>query len=288
MGIYRSLGWEMAGHRYEAVLPARALRSMPGPELLDSQALKAVRRPGPDDAAEVSAVAGRVYELARDSGPAIFDEAIMRRWLAGADAYTYLAPDGFLAYRWQRGHDEIYVEQALAASAQTTAALWSVVASHSSVAGTVRAQVGPSDPFWWLLREREANVAERDSWMLRLLDAPAAIAARGFPAAASLAVPLVIADDLCPANTGRWELTVRAGAGFLSAYGTGRGASSGHAVTHEAGVPLILGARGLAALYAGTPVATLRRAGLAEGGSADGDAALDAAFAATPYMLDNF
>jgi hypothetical protein len=44
----------------------------------------------------------------------------------------------------------------------------------------------------------------------------------------------------------------------------------------------------VAALYAGTPVVTLRQAGLAFGGSPDDDAALDAAFAATPYMLDSF
>jgi hypothetical protein len=35
-------------------------------------------------------------------------------------------------------------------------------------------------------------------------------------------------------------------------------------------------------------MATLRRAGLADGGGPAGDAALDAAFAATPYMLDSF
>jgi hypothetical protein len=35
-------------------------------------------------------------------------------------------------------------------------------------------------------------------------------------------------------------------------------------------------------------VATLRRAGLAVGGSQDADAALDGAFAATPFMLDGF
>ena len=52
--------------------------------------------------------------------------------------------------------------------------------------------------------------------------------------------------------------------------------------------PLALSARGLAALYAGTPVATLRRAGLADGGSPAADAALDGAFAATPFMLDGF
>ena len=49
-----------------------------------------------------------------------------------------------------------------------------------------------------------------------------------------------------------------------------------------------LGARGLAALYAGTPLVTLRQAGLVSGGAAEGDAVLDAAFAATPYMLDSF
>jgi hypothetical protein len=55
-----------------------------------------------------------------------------------------------------------------------------------------------------------------------------------------------------------------------------------------AGHPLRLGARGLAALYAGTPVATLRTAGLAAGGTTESDAALDSAFAATAYMLDTF
>jgi hypothetical protein len=49
-----------------------------------------------------------------------------------------------------------------------------------------------------------------------------------------------------------------------------------------------VGARGLAALYAGTPLVTLRQAGLVSGGSPPDDAALDAAFAATPYMLDDF
>ncbi len=44
----------------------------------------------------------------------------------------------------------------------------------------------------------------------------------------------------------------------------------------------------MAALYAGTPLATLRLAGLASGGTQETDAALDAAFAATPYLLDEF
>jgi predicted acetyltransferase len=290
MTIYRSLGWEIAGHRHEAVLPSRALSAMARPE---PGAAAGIRRPGPDDAAEVLQVVGRAHRDARDCGPITWDEATMRRWLtrpgryADTDKYGYLAPDGFLGYRWRHGHDEIFVERVVASSAATTRALWALAASNSTVAETVRAQVGPSDPLWWMLREQDANVAERESWMLRLLDAPAAIAARGFPAT-DLAVPLQITDDLRPANSGQWDLTVRAGLGRLSRSRTGASSPSPAAASPRGQAPLELGARGLAALYAGTPVATLRRAGLADGGSPDADAALDGAFAATPFMLDGF
>lgn len=52
--------------------------------------------------------------------------------------------------------------------------------------------------------------------------------------------------------------------------------------------PVSLGARGFAALYAGTPVQTLRTAGLADGGDPVTDDALDCAFAGTPFLLDYF
>jgi predicted acetyltransferase len=287
--IYRSLGWEIAGHRHQAVLPARAMSSLARPDLKAA----GIRRPGPGDAAEVLEVIGRAHEAARDCGPITYDEATVRRWLtapgryADKDRYAYLAPDGFLGYRWHRGNDEIFVERVAAASAGTTRALWAVVASNASVIEAVRAQVGPSDPLWWMLREQDASIADRESWMLRLLDAPAAIAARGFPAT-DLAVPLHITDELRPANSGRWDLTVRAGEGRLSRSRTEQVSAPADPVCPGGYAPLALGARGLAALYAGTPVATLRRAGLADGGSQAADAALDGAFAATPFMLDGF
>ena len=288
MTIYRSLGWEIAGHLHEAVMPSRALGALPRADVKAAE----VRRPGPDDAAEVLEVIGRAHRDARDCGPVSWDEVTMRRWLtrpgtyADRDRYAYLARDGFLAYHWRNGHDEIVVGRLVASTAADTAALWAVAASNASVAETVRAVVGPSDPLWWMLREQDADIAERESWMLRLLDAPAAIAARGFPAT-DLAVPLQIADDLRPANAGRWELTVRSGRGSLTRYRTGQ-VHAPAAPASPGGPALELGARGLAALYAGTPVATLRRAGLAAGGSPAADAALDAAFAATSFMLDAF
>jgi predicted acetyltransferase len=317
--IYRSLGWEVAGHRHEAVLPSRSLFALAKPDLPPPAGeFGPLRRPGPGDAAEVIDVIGRAHAAARDCGPVTYDEATVRRRLtrpgqyADADRYAYLAPDGFLGYGWQRGHDVIFVEHLTAVSAQTTRALWGLVASSSTVAETVQAQVGPADPLFWLIREGDANITERESWMLRLLDAPAAIAARGFPAT-NITVPLHITDDQRPANSGRWDLTVQSGQGSLvrtiranapghldappgqtppapdsSGQPPPPPGSSGHAPDPRGRVPLALGSRGLAALYAGTPVATLRRAGLAAGGDAAADAALDGAFAATPFMLDGF
>jgi hypothetical protein len=139
------------------------------------------------------------------------------------EQYAYLAPDGFLGYRWHHGHDTIFVERVVASSAAT-----------------------------------------------------------------DLAVPLLITDDLRPANAGRWDLTVRVGEGRLSRSRTDTPSASPAGSSPGAQAPLALGARGLAALYAGTPVATLRRTGLADGDSPDADAAFDGAFAATPFMLDGF
>lgn len=300
MPLYRSLGWELAGARDTAVIPARSLLRLVPPDALspqdgaDSQPsdprLPELRRAGPGDAEAVIALLGRVHEAARDCGPITWDAASAADWLADPGLYAYLTEDGFLAYRWQRGNEELYAERAEAISARTARTLWTQLGSHASIAGKVFARTGPASAFWWLTRERDADIAHRSLWMLRVIDAPAAIAARGFPAATSLSVPLRIADDVRPANSGCWQLSVAGGAGTLDPLGPGApNAPAGTADTAApAGTAVTLTARGLAALYAGTPLGTLRQAGLAAGGTAGDDAALDAAFAATPYMLDAF
>jgi predicted acetyltransferase len=283
MPLYRSLGWELAGGKYQAVVPARSLRSLLAPDAAagapDDGAGAEVRRAGPDDAAAMNAIIGRAHEAARDCGPLTWDLPAAARWLARDDMYAYMTGDGFAAYRWDGGHGDLFVERVHATSAASVRALWSVIASHASIAENVRALTGPADPFWWLTHERDATIRKRSMWMLRVVDAPAAIAARGFPAGVSVSVPLVINDPTRPANNGRWQLTVSDGKGALIPNGVG---------ILPGAQPLTLGARGLAALYAGTPVPVLRLAGLAARGSPETDAALDAAFAATSFMVDDF
>jgi predicted acetyltransferase len=288
MPLYRSLGWELAGSRDTAVIPARSLLRLVPPDAVASPDVAApdprlpeLRRAGPGDAEAVIALLGRVHETARDCGPVTWDTDSAADWLADPGLYAYLAEDGLLAYRWQRGNEELFVERAEAVSGPTVRALWTQLGSHASIADRVYAITGSASAFWWLARERDADIAHRFRWMLRVVDAPAAIAARGFPVATTLSVPLRIADDARPANSGRWQLSVAGGAGTLDPLGPGDPAGTADSA-------VTLGARGLAALYAGTPLGTLRQAGLAVGGTAGDDAALDAAFAASSYMLDAF
>jgi len=319
MPLYRSLGWELAGARDTAVIPARSLLRLVPPDALPSDAPPSdalppdvlppdvlpsapsarpapprLHRAGPGDAEAVTAVLGRVHEAAGDCGPITWDAASAAEWLADPGLYAYLAEDGVLAYRWH--HRDLFAERAEAISAGTVRAFWAQLGSHASIAENVQARTGPASAFWWLTQERDAQIARRSRWMLRVVDAAAAIAARGFPAGVSVRVPVRIADGARPANSGRWQLTVAGGAGTLEPLGpagtAGPASTAGTAGPASPvalpGSSLTLGARGLAALYAGTPLVTLRQAGLAAGGTAADDAALDAAFAATPYMLDAF
>jgi len=279
--LYRSLGWELAGGLYRGVIGARSIASLLPPDG-PAQRLPGLRRAEPGDADEVIAVLGAVHESARHFGPATYDAATVRRWwLSDENRFCYLAADGFLAYGWHEGHGEISVRMAVAGSPETTRALWSIVGSHAPTAKLVRAVVSPDDPVAWLTREPDLGLERRWQWMLRVVDAPAAIAGRGFPAAATLAVGLQIDDAQLPSNAGQWTLEVGGGEGALT-----RSPPSASAARRS--LPVRLGARGFAALYGGVPMDTLRRAGLVAGGEPSTDEALDAAFAGKAFLLDSF
>jgi predicted acetyltransferase len=265
--VYRAVGYEHAGGQYRITLPPDPLRT------LASGPVK-VRRAGPGDLAEIVALTRRLHADARHDGPFDRDETYLRERLADERVFSYLADDGFLSYGWDGGPERLFVHRCVAGSAETARALWAVVGSGSSIAESVQACIAPDDPLLWLLRDRSEDEIHRRSWMLRVLDAPAAIAGRGYPAAVAVDVPLVIEDELRPGNAGAWRLTVAGGEGRLE-----RAAETPDATR--------LSARGLAAVYAGVPIATLRRAGIVTGGDA-ADPPLDAAFAGTPYMLDYF
>lgn len=287
--LYRSLGWELAGGRYETCVPSRSLAQLAAPDPLlppvsqlaaDGQPA-ALRRAEPGDEEAVVKVIDGVHAGLRQCGPSTREPAellALDGWFEDEDHFAYLADDGFLSYQWSRGHSEIDVRWLVAGSVPTARAFWQVLASHASIADRVRACLAPDDPVTWMIREADAALRARSRWMLRLVDAPAAIAGRGFPAGTALSVPLELADGQLPANTGRWQLTLDGRTGRLDRAGD---------LAARPDDALRLSSRGLAALYAGIPLATLRLAGLAAGGAANDDA-LDGALGCNAFMIDNF
>ena len=164
----------------------------------------------------------------------------------------------------------------IADDADTARALWAVVGSGSSIAKTVYAYTSPDDPVVLLLGDGVVSDMKVSRWMHRCLDATAAIEGRGYPVATDVDVPIVLDDTQVPGNCVAGRLTVAGGKGQLVL-----GSPANDAVR--------LGAGGLAALYAGTPTATLCAAGLLSGGADDALAMLDAAFAGRPaYMHEYF
>jgi len=277
--IYRSLGWELAGGRHDALVPTRSLRDLvpPDPSLIRGEPDSGpLREATAADAAEVISVIGRAHQAASDCGPITWDEASVEQWMRESpDAYHFLSADSYITYQWEPGNGALFARCAVAMTPGAARQQLALLAGSSSTADTVGLRVAPHGPLWWLLRERDAKLVKRSLWMLRVVDAPAAIEQRGFSAAVSGSVALTIADEVLTGNAGSWTLTLRGGQGHLERARAVPGA-------------LTLGPRGLAALYAGTPVATLRLAGLAAGGTPDDDAFLSAAFTGPSWMLDDF
>jgi predicted acetyltransferase len=144
-----------------------------------------------------------------------------------------------------------------------------------SVVRSVVFRCGPTDPLTALLDSPDVVVRRERQWMLRLVDAAAAVAGRGYAPDVQATVPLDVRDAVCPWNAGRWTLRIEDGAGRLEPGGDGA-------------VALDVGA--FAALYSGWATTTwLERAGLLDGGAAADRHALDRAFAGPiPWMLDEF
>jgi predicted acetyltransferase len=265
--VYRQRGYQIAGAQYRLSLDARLVRELRGGSVV-------VREATPDDAEQIIVRTRHHYAGTRDNGPKDDTVDDLREELADPGVFAYLADGGFVQYGWD-GRD-LCVYRLIADDVDTARALWAVVGSGSSIAKTVHAYLSPDDPVVHLLGDGVVSDMQVNRWMFRCLDAAAAIEGRGYPVATEIDVPVVLDDAQVPDNCMAGRIQVAGGKGaFVS------GPPAADAAR--------LGANGLAALYAGTPTATLRAAALLAGGSAGGDAMLDAAFAGRPaYMLEYF
>jgi predicted acetyltransferase len=273
--LYRGLGWEYAGDHTWLDVPAALLRDL-GP--VDEVTLR------PATEADVPGILAAYERLCRDtnglldrSGP-FFD--LRPEAMLAVDSFVVAEGAGGIegyasAERRNAGHHvDVTAWDVVATTSAAARAVWFALGAGASTVRAVRAKARIEDLLPHLA-EPEVTTYEHLRWMLRLVDAPAAVAARGWPAGLRTSADLDVTDDQVSDNAGRWRLAVEDGNGTLTRGGDGT---------------VSLGVGALSALYAGyADPRSLRRAGrLATGDEQALDTLATMTAGPWPYLLDYF
>jgi predicted acetyltransferase len=272
--VYRPVGYEVVGSLDDTTLETRDLEVA---ERGGATVRTATRADAPAIAGLYAGLAATVNGLLTRDGPEFpaGAEAVLDSEDVVALAETVDGdPIGYATYSRGEGYragSQLRVWECVAATAPGAAALLRSLASWSTVARTVRWR-GPTDELQLHLGQAVPPPSDRQPWMLRIVDAPQAIALRGFPAGVSADARFVLHDPDVAEHSCPWRLVVEAGRGRLER------------VEASDALPQ-LHVRGLALLYAGAAdTAGLQRAGLL-GGALPG---VDAAFTGRSHLRDYF
>jgi predicted acetyltransferase len=265
---YRRLGWEEVGALTSTAWPTSAVAgAVRSPEL-------SFRAATDEDLPRLASL----YREAAEQSAGMMDRSAPARPLADYHGVTVAVDPaarvvGYGAWKRDSGYDAsgtVTVDELVGADAAAVSSLLWTIGGWASVAPTAILRLPPDHPAPLLFPSTGGTVHARHPWMLRVVDAPAAFAARGYPACVEGVIDLSLVDPECPWNAGEHRLVLAGGAGRLEPGGSGR---------------VRMTARGLGAWYAGVAPATLRRAGLLEGD----DPLLAAATAGPPpALLDYF
>lgn len=273
--LYRRVGYEAAGGRYEITLPTAAIG-------LRDRAM-ALRPATPADTPALDEAHRR--RVARENGPL---EPSVPEWrrtrVVGSDLNpppprTYAVwngrrAEGYIRYPMKRDDRTMRIIDLVAATPRAGRRLLTFLTDHRSTVETVVWYGAPADPILLLLPEHSYRVRLADPWLLRVVDVPRALEARGYPETVRASVSFRVEDELFPANRGPFVLEVVGGVAQVR-----RRRSAGARID----------IRGLAALYTGhLTAAQLAMTDYLEATPAE-VAALQAIFTGpTPWMSDAF
>jgi predicted acetyltransferase len=236
--LYRSVGYEQAGARYEIQIPAKSLIIRPRCHELQIRpvtskherklrtlyAEHAVHRNGNLDRSDF------IWHRIRQPRGHAAQGFLLTNQANGIEGYAYTVQK-------QSTPDTPYtlhVTDFLVRTERAGRQLLCFFGDHRSLAQEVILNGSPDDPMIKLLPERNYGARLLDHWMLRIVDVGAALTARGYSRHVAAEVHLDVEDDLLMANNGRFVLSVRDGAAELASGGRG---------------DVKISIRGLAALY---------------------------------------
>lgn len=176
------------------------------------------------------------------------------------ETYKYLVvrdgvPEGYVVFAQKNRDDPFSMLDICALSRAAGLRLLTLLADHRSVIQSISWSGAPLDPLNYLLPEPRHKVNWSIDLMLRIVDVPGALAARGYPPGVRAELHLEVADEVLPWNNGRFVLEVADGRAQARTGGAGR---------------VRLDVRDLASLYSGylTPL-ELRTVGTLEAPDTD-------------------
>lgn len=107
----------------------------------------------------------------------------------------------------------LVVEGLEAVTGDAYRALWELLLDFDLIRRVVAVARPADEPLRWMLEDPRAMRVTRqtDNFWVRLLDLPAALEARRYEADGTLVLEIT-EDVMCPANAGRWRLSVSGGA----------------------------------------------------------------------------
>ncbi len=195
-------------------------------------------------------------------------------WVLHVDAAGQ--PDGFASYRLQHGQwagglpdHQLHVEDLVASDPTVEAALWRFLLDADLVRSVVAWSRPLDEPLAWRLEDpRQRRVTRVSDFLwLRLLDVPAALSARRYPARGRLVLDVV--DTFRPQTSDRYVLEA--------------GEDGAWCATTTDAADLVMGITDLGACYlGGVRFTTLARAGRVNERSAGALARADAMFSCDP------
>lgn len=133
----------------------------------------------------------------------------------GERADIYLAdgpdgPEGYLAVMPPRD-DRLTVADHCLLTGRAAAAAANLLASYRGRVDRIVWTAAPHDPLLHMLQETGTWIESWEEWLLRVVNAPAALTNRGYPPNLTAELHLYIDDGLIAENSGVWRLRVESG-----------------------------------------------------------------------------
>ncbi|MBL9118283.1 MAG: GNAT family N-acetyltransferase [Phycisphaerae bacterium] len=280
--LYRKVGFEQAGSKFETSMPLRQLHT--GTRALSIEPVTALMHGNPNERlVRCYQRYASAFEGCLERGPFIWKRIQQNRDQTfhgfavvpdgpGGDVEGYV----FIGQvRRDGGRHDVVLSDLAFTTERAALRLLGLLSDYTTMGLTLSFIGGPCHPLVALLPQQWIEMQFKDYWMVRIADLGAAVNARGFASSIELDIVLDVSDDLVPANAGRWRLRVSGGLGSVAR-------TDSPAVFHS-------DIRALAAIYTG--FLSPKQAVLL--GHARGDEraarALGGAFAGTaPWMVDHF